>query len=319
MEENKEHVLIKSGETELCEGLFGCILLYVMEILPYFETRNDIIPYFDIKSNKYGNVIPDLIKQRNNNNEVIKKEVWINDIRSNENLYVLGDNFHELNKLFNKYFYMNEDIHIIIDNIINTSKAGNFNNTLGVHYRGTDKNHDLGQTNPVSFEYMCVIIKDYLDTNENYKNINQIYLATDQKEFINVLTSFINENYKHINVVNCGDVMFWNSYLSNDKKKFDALRDCLLLSKCKTVLKCQSALSAFSKLFNPDLEIYRVSASKIFADIPYWPDSYIPLYKSNNPEIQNYVDIMMKNEWSSNPYLKYKFSNFAYKKRFENN
>ncbi len=317
--ENKEHILIKSGNTELTEGLFGCILLFVMEILPLFENRDDIIPYFDIKSNKYGNVIPDLIKQRNNNDDVIKKEIWFNHVRSNENLYVLGDNFQELNKLFHKYFYVNEDIYITIDNIIHTSKVGNFKNTLGVHYRGTDKNLDTAQTNPVSFEYMCFIIKDYLDTNDNYKNINQIYLATDQNEFINCLNTFINENYKHINILNCGDVMYWNSYLSNDKKKFDALRDCLLLSKCKTVLKCQSGLSAFSKLFNPDLEIYRINASKKFADIPYWPDAYIPKYKSCNPETQHFINIMMKDDWSLNEENIKKFSNFTYKKRYQNN
>lgn len=53
--------------------------------------------------------------------------------------------------------------------------------------------------------------------------------------------------------------------------------DMLSLSKCKTVIKVSSVLSAFSKLINSELEIYRVNGSKMFTIIPYLSDAYIPL------------------------------------------
>ena len=92
--------------------------------------------------------------------------------------------------------------------------------------------------------------------------------------------------------------------------------DMLCLSKCKEVIKVSSALSAFSKIINPNLKIFRVNALKMFADIPYFPDAYIPLLdKDSNysTECNNTLKKIQLNDWS----MKYgkRFNNFYYKIR----
>src|SRR3979411_1783507 len=74
--------------------------------------------------------------------------------------------------------------------------------------------------------------------------------------------------------------------------------DCVFLSRCGAVLLTQSALSAFSKLINPDLEIYRVAASKLFHNTPYFPVAYIPVYKSKSSKIAAIVDNLLEGAWT---------------------
>src|SRR5258706_15353333 len=74
--------------------------------------------------------------------------------------------------------------------------------------------------------------------------------------------------------------------------------DCVLLSRCGTVLQTSSGLSAFAKILNPNLEIYRVAASKRFYDVPYFPVAYIPRYNSPSPDISALVDRLMVDDWT---------------------
>ena len=79
----------------------------------------------------------------------------------------------------------------------------------------------------------------------------------------------------------------------------------LILSKCKCVLKTHSQVSAYSKIFNPDLEIYRVNSCVE----GYWPDSHIQLYNYesiDNVEIRNLLESKLKNEFDSNKKILYK-------------
>ena len=81
----------------------------------------------------------------------------------------------------------------------------------------------------------------------------------------------------------------------------------LILSKCNCVLKTHSQVSAFSKIFNPNLEIFRVNACKE----GYWPDSHISLYdfeNVNDIEIKNLLKDKLKNEF--NYKKKYQYKNF---------
>jgi len=78
-----------------------------------------------------------------------------------------------------------------------------------------------------------------------------------------------------------------------------------LLSKCDLVLKTHSQVSAYSKVFNPELEIYRVNACQE----GYWPDSHIPLYEYQNiddTKVKNILEKKLKNEFSIEKKYKYK-------------
>jgi hypothetical protein len=67
------------------------------------------------------------------------------------------------------------------------------------------------------------------------------------------------------------------------------------------VLKCSSALSGFAKVLNPRLEAYRVSASKLFTDIPYFPEAYIPRLTSQDPECRGILERQFAGDWLDDP------------------
>lgn len=307
-----KRIRITCDEHALTEGLFGMIILYIMEVLPFLDK---IIhrPIFEIKSIRYGNapdylVIPGVLEQiyetHDEKDEI--EDIDLRYLRSQKGaLYVLGDNFEYAHEMFFRYFRIPQDILDDVENYVN------FDTTLGVHYRGTDKNDDKVQTNAVSAEYMCSIIADVLKRN---RHIKHIYLATDQNDFYDYLVSYIKDviNITDVSIINNGKTTFWQTIdvFNNNKKARDAMKDCIMLSRCKMVIKCQSALSAFAKVLNPDLEIYRISASKKFADIPYWPDAYIPKYTSDDAEVQKQIDKQMIGDWTYNEVDRVKFSNF---------
>ena len=63
------------------------------------------------------------------------------------------------------------------------------------------------------------------------------------------------------------------SYNGRDHGKA-ALVDALVLGRCRYLLKTSSALSAWSKIFNPAVQAYRVQGFN--AD--WFPDANVPLY-----------------------------------------
>jgi hypothetical protein len=116
--------------------------------------------------------------------------------------------------------------------------------------------------------------------------------------------------------------LFWRN---NDNPILNAkmaMVDMLCLSNCKTVLKISSALSSFSKIINPSLNIYRINALKFIPDprrVPYFPDAYIPLLPLNEKYTQECNDLLtqlQQDDWSIQyPNVRNYFSHFDTKIR----
>jgi hypothetical protein len=66
------------------------------------------------------------------------------------------DSYGIANNIFNKFFKFNNFINNQIHEVNLSSKS------LGIHYRGTDKNFDNGQSNSISCDEFLLIIDDYL-------------------------------------------------------------------------------------------------------------------------------------------------------------
>jgi hypothetical protein len=295
---------------QLTEGLFGMIFLHVIEVLPYLEKRS-IYPEWAIRSTNYGNsnedfvVIPGCLDLNYDPKEEDKAELNLQDLRD-AHIVTLGGDWNYISGLWNKYFRWPERV---------VSKADQFPvsaTTLGLHYRGTDKNQDLIQTNPVSASEFIALVKDFL---QSHPDIQNIFLATDENTFMERLR----ENVTSVSVINSGSVASWRNETNNNSfmKSDHAMLDCLLLSRCKYLLKCQSALSGFAKILNPQLEAYRVSASKPFHfGIPYFPDAYIPQLTSKNTECQKILDKLLDGDWTRDEAATKAFGRvFKYKRR----
>jgi hypothetical protein len=188
---------------------------------------------------------------------------------------------------------------------------------LGIHYRGTDKNTDLCQTNPVSQEDFLRLVRDFVGT---HPDIDTLFVATDEDSLLAKVVA----EHKTLKVFGSGKAVFWKDNTLEDvmpqnrfAKGDHALLDCLLLSRCKYLIKCQSALSGFAKILNPQLEAYRVAASKAFFEgIPYFPDAYIPILTSQDLECQRILAKLQAGDWTQDLVAMKKYGgNFRFKKR----
>ena len=138
---------ISTKAEELTEGLFGQVFLFVFEILPALH-RKRIFPAWAIRSLKYGVepdfvVIPGLLDV---NYDLPKAPYVEYDLREMRARYckVLGGDWKYASRLWNTYFRVPERV------VLRAAQFGSLGSALGLHYRGTDKNQDAEQTNPVS-------------------------------------------------------------------------------------------------------------------------------------------------------------------------
>jgi hypothetical protein len=186
------------------------------------------------------------------------------------------------------------------------------NDSLGIHFRGTDKTRDVAMNHPLTSDAFFVIIESFLKTNAH---IARVFIATDEKDVLDYLTN----KYDHITFVTSRHFhhnLFWRNNENVIGNGTEAMIDMLCLSKCRMVLKGSSALSAFSKVINPKLSIYRLNALKMFNDIPYFPDAYIPLLETNEnytDECNQILEQIQRNDWSHAH--KERFTSFYYKLR----
>ena len=294
------------SNNEMSEGMFGQVILFMCEVLPILELKNVDVNtlQWEVSTRNYGSIFPNVLEYTgqsttNANTSVVP----LNNLRNLRPQYVLGDNFIELNKLFFKYFRFPKELE-------EKSNLPNLSECLGLHFRGTDKTTDRNMNTPMTKTDFFTIIDSYIVAN----NIKHIFLATDEKEVYDYLQS----KYSHIHVLSSRGFdgnLFWRGNKEADNAKY-AIIDMLCLSKCNVVLKVSSALSSFSKLINPNLKIFRLNALKMFTDIPYFPDAYIPLLEKSDQytsDCNATLDKIQQDDWSYKH--RDRFNNFYYKVR----
>lgn len=243
----------------------------------------------------------------------------------------LKDNFKLANQLFNKYFKLDDEIINICNNFLMKFDA---NKVLGIHFRGTDK-LKVNWVKHISIEEFILIL-DYHLKNNKY---DIIYIASDCSEFKKKITNIYSDKYKiltleqklsdnndalHMNRIkkvndvikkikkstNIDDKIKYENELKietkiNEKQLNNLILDSFILSKCNFVLKTHSQVSSFSKIFNPNLKIYRLNSSNTC----YWPESYLPFYpldKVKDEIIKNLLINLRKKEINQDFKNKYK-------------
>jgi hypothetical protein len=272
------------------DGLFGQVLLWVFQILPVlFERR--IFPDWRIQAAYYGRasdglVIPGVLDLAYEVEPGLRREV--NLVRLLGHRHILGNDWQGLSAIWRAYFRVPDRI------IKRAMEFGCLSDTLGVHYRGNDKQTANWDTNPVSHDDYLAIIRQFCQERPQFR---RIFLATDDLNFYQFL-----KNNTALEIINLGGVGFHKDPVPPelvDVKTDRAMLDCYILSRCRVVLLTSSALPSFAKIFNPELEIYRVAASKIFEkNAPYFPVAYIPIYNSSSAEIAALVNRLMVGDWT---------------------
>ena len=292
---------IYSNPEDLTEGIYGQCLIWLLEVLHSLE-KNNIIKdntkvIFNVNTLNNDNLIPKFIQQKNiydidKSIEPIK--ISVRDYKLNKIPYnsfdINNKSFGKVNKIFNKYFKFN-------DLITNQVKKLNINNkTLGIHYRGTDKNYYKIEANAITKTEMILIIQDYMKNN----NVEKIFCCSDEQSFIDSIKILYPDkviDYEQIrsnNSDNLGLHKYGRNFNEKDRDNLTSscIIDMLALSKCGVVLKTSSALSSFSKILNPSLKLYTVSSMKQ----PWFPTAVAEQYKTDSVEIKKILKRTMKND-----------------------
>jgi hypothetical protein len=124
---------------------------------------------------------------------------------------------------------------------------------IGIHYRGTDKVigqfAESGRVPPKGFI-------NYLSG--NFANDTFFFVATDEESFLNDMKSNFSSRVLHYDSLRSKDsspLHYGNSSSSGFKLGEDALIDCLLLSRCREIVRTTSNLSHACRFFNPKLKV----------------------------------------------------------------
>ncbi len=139
---------------------------------------------------------------------------------------------------------------------------------LGIHYRGTDKS---AEARPVTYLAFKKSICKFLNQNSKF---DCLFVASDEQSFVD----FIVDEFSHTLPVFYHDdqerskteVAIHRSKSGDRYKKAEeAVLNCLLLSRGNALIKNASFLSAWSKMFNPDLPV-------ILLNSPFEPQLWFP-------------------------------------------
>lgn len=288
---------ITTSPDELNEGLFGQVVLWTFETLPYLE-KNGFFPGWDIKSRLYGRapdytVLPGVFDLAYAPAGAPDKAVGLLDLRQTH-ASLLGGDWQYLHRLWHTYFLIPDRINTEADRIALPSGS------LGLHYRGNDKRHSPFDTNPVSQEDFLTLTRAFL---RDRPDVGSLFIATDEYSFVQKARRY----FPGMDVINLGEVGFHKACDGVEDKADRALVDCVLLSRCRYVLKCCSALSAFAKVINPGLESYRVSACRLFTDVPYAPDAYVPRFTASDRECGIILEYLFAGDWLDDGYMVRRF------------
>ena len=156
------------------------------------------------------------------------------------------EKFSEAARLFNKYFYVKSHILDRVGEFV----ARNFDRSgqLGMHYRGTDHYQ----------EYEFIDQRMMVDAAiEHFPEYGSVFVATDEQEFLDLVRSQM-PSKRIVTFMPAPPERHGLDQGDNYYKGFHALADCLLLSRCQALIKTPSALSTWSKVFGPDLDLVLV-------------------------------------------------------------
>ena len=308
--------------------------------LSYYSHNYGSYPNFDV----FGNLIK--FKQTINNGKHTEKiniekiyfSIYGNQTKYNvnnvNNYYSFKYDFKKAHHYYNKYFEFRSDI---IEDLNEWRNKFIDKKILGLHFRGTDKNESK-YIQQISIDEFLTIVDYHLSV----RSYDAIFIATDEKDVVKLIHDKYINNYKiffnkqelsdtnkaiHIKryeklceIINSikreKNYEIKNIYKTDLKKEClnneihlkNVIIDSLILSICTTVLKTHSQVSAYSKIFNPNLEIYRLNGCQIL----YYPDSNIPIYpidKIDNIYIKNIIISKTNKEPSDeikNSYLSFK-------------
>ena len=246
-------------------GLFGCLLTWIVDILPYLK-QHAIYPSWEMDTHCYGRIIPNLIRPKQIEAKSKRTETLTNLHRSHKYSYTQKE-CKLAHDLFFEYFEFSNEIEERVRSF-HTNFQGE---TLGIHFRGTDKLH--AEADYISIEDVLENISAFLV--QHPKKYTTIFVITDEDRFLTNMMDRFKPQYKviHTNArkSQTGEPLHFHESTIETAK--EALVDSLLLAKCEYVIKTSSCLSDWVKIWNPDIKVFNLN--RFYFD--WFPQCIIPV------------------------------------------
>jgi hypothetical protein len=281
--EHHSIVEITSSSDELIHGLFGQALTWVLESLSTLENEN-IVPsqaVWNINANAYGKIIPGVLVPLKNpptgnlvlNDPVSCKMVDLK-MRSSDPFALNNESFKQAHELLNRWFSIEPSITARVPHAISERWGG-------IHYRGTDKQTDQNETEPVSKREFLTLVVDFCDQH----NFEGLFVCSDEQGFVaEVAAALPFLQISSIDQFRSSDsrTLHFDQIPETEKGKqmmaSFAMSDVVALSRCGHVLKCSSALSAWAKILRPKCVLHQVAITKH----PWFPLSVVAMYEARS-------------------------------------
>ncbi|MGF6771650.1 hypothetical protein P3T18_004137 [Paraburkholderia sp. GAS199] len=158
--------------------------------------------------------------------------------------------------------------HIVDEVDANCERLGIGATTLGAHFRGTDKAQEAV---PVSWGHFCRMVEQTLAENPHLTNL---FISSDEQAFLDFFAAWPFSRPVKVAPAKwlaTGETPVHFSGYPGLAIGREALVSSLLLARCGMLVKTPSYLSAWSKIFNPELRVKLVSPPR--PDAFWFPDS----------------------------------------------
>ncbi len=180
--------------------------------------------------------------------------------------YSAGFTLERANGLLRRYLRVRPSIQHYVDDFVAKHFAAGA--TLGAHYRGTDKSVEA---TPVSWESFAAAAERYAARN----CLKVIFVASDDPGFSVWMAQRFAGRFEvvaHDDQERSDGSLPIHRTLMGDRhlKGFEALVNCLLLSRCDTLIRSASFLSGWSSVFNPALPVTMLN--RPFESSLWFPD-----------------------------------------------
>ena len=208
-----------------------------------------------------------------------------------------GLTFKRAHRAFSGHFQWRPFVTDLVDEFC--KRAGiSKTETLGVHYRGTDK-QDSAEAKRIEPDLVIELVLDCLARRDRGFCFRSVFLATDEQPFVDMLQDRLHNTYgtsvQFCAVDDPTRVSDGGRVPIHHRKSSIPSSDCLLyaavnmlvLSKCAFILKSPSALSCFAKIMEPALPMRLVNG---FTQ-SWFPDAAVPLYRAYRADLDRRLAI----------------------------
>lgn len=206
--------------------------------------------------------------------------------------------FKRAHRAFSGHFLWRPFVTDIVDDFCNHAGISK-TETLGVHFRGTDKPGSAEGTQ-VEPELVIEAILDCLARRDHGFRFRSVFVATDEQRFADMLQDrlckVLGASVQFCSLDDPTRVNDGARVPIHHRKSSIPSRDCLLyaainmlvLSHCALVLKSPSALSCFAKIMEPALPLRLVNG---FTQ-DWFPDAAVPLYRAYRADLDKRLAIV---------------------------